>query len=68
MHEFQMEYKRQGQFKMNSTQEDSSRLCELEGRFSRVTWQKQKEFSRVGTSLKKLCLGNKHKQSYTVGG
>lgn len=53
---------------MNSIQEDSNKLWELEGKFSWETWLKQKEFSRVGTSLKKLCLGYKHKQSYTVGG
>lgn len=53
---------------IKSIQEDSNKLWELEGKFSRETWLKQKEFSRAGTSLKKLCLGYEHKQSYTVGG
>lgn len=53
---------------MNSIQEDSNKLWELEGKFSWETWLKQKEFRRVGTCLKKLCLGYNHKQSYTVGG
>lgn len=39
---------------MNSIQEDPNKLWELEGKLSWETWLKQKEFSRVGTSLKKL--------------
>lgn len=38
---------------MDSIQEDSNKPWELEGKFSWETWLKQKEFSRVGSSLKK---------------
>lgn len=34
---------------MNSIEEDSNKLWELEGKFSWETWLKQKEFSKVGT-------------------
>ena len=53
---------------MDCIQEDSDKPWVLEGKFSWETWLKQKEFSRVGSSLKKRRLGYKHKQSHTVGG